>query len=70
MPKPTNITDLSPRVAARLLTEAGFRRVSETDVKRWLEAGAPAEGGRVNLFSLAAWLLGEVEKKDSDEATP
>ena len=65
MAKPTNIQDLSPRVAAKLLSETKLSAVTEGDVRRWIKEGAPSKRGRVNLIKLAAWLLREVSPDEA-----
>ncbi len=49
--------------AAKLLTKAGGVRVSESQIREDIEAGAPTNAdGTVNLVHYAAWLVREMAK--------
>lgn len=48
----------TPSDFARLLSQAGFGPVTETQILADIEAGAPITAdGRVNLLHYVAWLL-------------
>ena len=61
--KPTTITALSPSQAARVLSAAGGRRITEEMVRADVDAGAPANSdGTVNLVHYTAWLVGRLSR--------
>ena len=55
-----SLTALTVVQAAKILSAAGSRRITETMVRSDIDAGAPANSdGRVNLVHYAAWLVRE-----------
>ena len=59
-----NPAALTPAEAARLLTAAGGRDVTEDMVRAAIDAGAPVlADGRLNLVELMAWLEKELAEK-------
>jgi len=55
------------REAARLLTAAGSRRVSEKMIRADIACGAPVNAdGTINLVHYAAWLLREMESTEQE----
>lgn len=56
---------LSLADAARLLTKAGGRLVTESALQRDVEAGAPTNpDGTINLVNYVAWLVLEMARGD------
>ena len=59
--EPLKITALTPAQAAKILTAAGGRRITEAMVRADLDAGAPSHAdGTLNLVHYAAWLVKEM----------
>jgi len=58
MPTPKlNPMSLSITDAAKLLSKAGGKAVTEDEVKQAIDAGAPVDAsGNINLLHLGAWL--------------
>jgi hypothetical protein len=58
-----NPAALTPAEAARLLTAAGGRPITEDMVRAAVDSGAPVlADGRLNLVELAAWLEKELSE--------
>lgn len=56
---------LTPGDAARLLTKAGGRLVTEATVRRDVDDGAPTNAdGTLNLVNYTAWLVSEAAHAD------
>jgi hypothetical protein len=63
-PERLNPAALTPAEAARLLTAAGGRDVTEDMIRAAIDAGAPVlADGRLNLVELAAWLEKDLAEK-------
>lgn len=59
------ITALTPDQAARILSAAGRRKITEAMVDADIETGAPANAdGTINLVHYAAWLVREAAHGD------
>jgi len=59
-PASMNPSALSIAVAARLLSKAGARQITETMLRADIDAGAPTNrDGTLHLVNYAAWLLSE-----------
>lgn len=59
------ITALMPAQAAKILTAAGNRWITEAMVRADIEAGAPTNAdGTLNLVHYAAWLAREAAHGD------
>ncbi|MFQ5734585.1 MAG: hypothetical protein ACE5KM_21835 [Planctomycetaceae bacterium] len=64
-PKTIDPTALSIADAARLLTKAGSRLVTESALQRDIDDGAPTNAdGTINLVNYAAWLVLEISRGD------
>ena len=57
-PESPKITALTPGQAAKILSAAGQRRITETMIQADIEAGAPTNAdGTINLIHYTAWLV-------------
>jgi len=63
--KTPSITALTVAQAAKVLSAAGGRRITEEMLRADIDAGAPVNpDGRVNLVHYAAWLVREMAGGD------
>jgi len=63
-PKSIDPAALSTADAARLLTKAGGRLVTESTLQRDVDAGAPTNpDGTLNLVNYTAWLVQEMSQR-------
>lgn len=61
------VTALSVADAARILSAAGGRAISEAAIRAHIEAGSPTNAdGTINLIHYAAWLNMEIGRRDND----
>ena len=66
MSDPTpSLTALTPEQAAKVLSAAGGRRITEAMLRADFDAGAPANAdGTINLVHYTAWLVREISGGD------
>lgn len=59
-----NPLSLSVEELARMLSNAGEKRITVEEIKADIKAGAPVErNGRMNLVYYMAWLMREMQSK-------